>query len=443
MASRALIQELGVSPPTLSRLVTRLGPSVVERIGATRATRYALRRAVRNWGNQWPVYRIDGAGRPRVWGELRALHGGFRLVLPAGPAWMKHEYIDGMFSGLPFFLQDVRPQGYIGRAIAREAASRLGTPVDVRQWSDDDALAYFLNEGHDLPGNFVIGDRAMERAMRAVENITGTAIQDRDRERIYPERADAAQRGELVGSSAGGEQPKFLDAVRRGSGEIRSVIVKFSSADHSSVSERWADLLLCEHLAAQTLRAQGIPSATTAVIDADGRRFLEVERFDRNSSGGRRGLITLGALGDAFLEQTPDDWAMASVMLENGRWMPVAEARMLRWIWCFGDMIANSDMHRANASTWFGDELPFGLTPSYDMLPMLYAPGTQGDLGEREFAPRPPFAVVADVWADAAGAAVSFWERVTAETRISEAFRAIAERNRNIVRRQLTRFGWG
>jgi hypothetical protein len=140
------------------------GPAI-ERIGAGRATRYALRRPIRNLGTEWPVYRIAEDGRPRSWGALRALHGGFRL-LPgaAAPAWMSREYRDGIFSGLPFFLQDVRPQGYLGRACARDAAPRLGVPPDVRDWNDDDVLSYLLAEGADLPGDLVVGDRAVERA---------------------------------------------------------------------------------------------------------------------------------------------------------------------------------------------------------------------------------------------------------------------------------------
>src|SRR5688572_13205950 len=144
LAGRDLTEELGISTPTMTRLIGRLGASV-ERIGAARNIRYALRRPVRNLGSQWPIYRIGDGGRRRVWGELRALHGGFRFV-PAStaPTWMGGDYPEGLFSGLPFFLQEVRPQGYLGRAIARDVASRLGAPADLRLWSDDDVLSYFL-----------------------------------------------------------------------------------------------------------------------------------------------------------------------------------------------------------------------------------------------------------------------------------------------------------
>jgi hypothetical protein len=440
LSGRALAEALGVSEPTVSRLIRSLG-SAVERVGAARSSRYLLRRTVRNFGDQWPVYRLNGDGRPRVWGQLRALHGGFRFESQSvAPAWMQSDYPDGLFSGLPFFLQEVRPQGYLGRAIAREFAARQGAPADPRQWNDDDVLSYFLTEGHDLPGDLIVGDRAMERAHRAAENLSITAIAGDDRARVYPERAAAAQRGELIGSSAGGEQPKFLANVSRQSGQFQSVLVKFSSADPSPVSQRWADLLWCEHLAAEAMRAHGIITARSEIVDAGGRRFLEVERFDRINAIGRRGMISLGTLEDAFLAQPSADWSAAAAMLEEEGWISAAEARSLRWLWCFGDLIANTDMHRANASFWFGDERPYVLTPFYDMLPMLYAPGSQGDLSERTFSPRPPIAAVMDVWPNAAAAAAAFWERAAADEGLSNSFRPIAQANSVALRRLMERF---
>jgi hypothetical protein len=148
----------------------------------------------------------------------------------------------------------------------------------------------------------------------------------------------------------------------------------------------------------------------------------------------------LGALEDAFLEQTSTDWAAAADLLEHAGWIDPSEARSLRWIWCFGDLIANSDMHRSNASIWFGDELPFRLAPFYDMLPMLFAPGVQGELGERNFAPRPPLPAVASVWTDAAAVAVEFWDRVVADSRVSEDFCAVAQRSRATVQGLRARF---
>lgn len=442
MASGALASAVAISQATLSRSIALLGPTI-ERIGAARSTRYALRRNIRNLGSQWPIYRIDLQGRATRWGDLRALHGGFRFAPSASaPGWLSKDYPSGVFSGLPFFLQDVRPQGYIGRAIARDASPDLGVPVDPRDWSDDDLVAYFLSDGHDLPGDLVFGDRALERALRQAGVEDSAIIPDAGRPAAYAARADAAQRGEVIGSSAGGEQPKFLATVRRPGSDPVSVIVKFSAAEASPVRQRWSDLLLCEHMAARVLARHGVPSAATQVLDGERRRFLEVERFDRNHAVGRRGMLTLGAIEDALVDQSfPDwNWAAAAAILESAGVMDAPEVRQLRWRWCFGDLIANSDMHRSNTSLWFGDSLPFGLTPSYDMLPMLFAPGAQGDLGPRTFSPRPPLPAVASVWPEAAHAAVEFWNQISGDERVSRDFRTIAQGASSEVNRLIARF---
>ncbi|MFO1447915.1 MAG: type II toxin-antitoxin system HipA family toxin YjjJ [Opitutaceae bacterium] len=435
MGGGEILGRLGVSSPTLSRMVKGLGVSV-ERIGAARRSRYALRREVRSLGWEWPVYRLNERGVHRVWGMLRALHGGFRFV-PADtfPSWWAGEYADGVFSGLPFFLQEVRPQGFLGRSLVQGLAERYGVTPDLRRWSDDDALTYFLMEGDDLPGDIVVGDRAMERAVRRSERVATDAIRVGDRERVYPELATAVQRGGWIGSSAGGEQPKFLATVTRASGEFRPVIVKFSAAEASPVSQRWADLLGCEHLALETLGERGVRVARTEILDAAGRRFLEVERFDRLGAVGRRSVLSLGGLEDAWVTGTSSDWVGASAHLSREGWTSEADARTLRWVWCFGALIGNTDMHRGNLGFWFGDAPPFGLAPVYDMLPMLYAPGSQGDLSEREFSPGLPLAAVADVWSEAAAAAVCFWERVAADGRISHGLRRLADANGKKVAR--------
>ena len=440
-AARALAESLQISQPTLSRWIAQLGPAV-ERIGAARHTQYALRRSVRNFGSVWPLYRIDEQGRSHATGELRALHGGFRLV-PSGvpPAWLVREYPTGVFPGLPFFLQDAAPQGYLGRAIARAVSPRLQVPNDPRDWTGDDVLAYLLTEGVDLPGYFVLGDRALEQALRRPDLLPGSAIAAADRAAVYPERAAAAQRGEHVGSSAGGEQPKFLVTVRRPTGAFVPVLVKFSAAETSPVSQRWADLLLCEHLAAEVLSAHGIASVRTEVLDAAGRRFLEVERFDRTEAAGRRGVLSLGALEDGLVTGDAADWSASTTLLESTGWLAADQARELRWRWCFGDLIANTDMHRANTSVRFGDEVPFRLTPSYDMLPMFYAPGAQGDLSPRFHEPRPPLPALAAVWAEAAAAAGEFWRRVATDERISAGFREVAQTSGAGLQRMLARFG--
>ena len=73
-------------------------------------------------------------------------------------------------------------------------------------------------------------------------------------------------------------------------------------------------------------------------------------------------------------------------------------------------------MHLRNISFFIDEEDRFELAPVYDMLPMRYAPTAIG-------LPRPEPAGFHHPVADA------FWKRVREDTRISEAFRAVAEAN--------------
>ncbi|MFY9923485.1 MAG: type II toxin-antitoxin system HipA family toxin YjjJ [Opitutaceae bacterium] len=431
-AASTLKNDLDISQPTLSRWLTSLGPRM-ERMGARQFSRYALRRDVRNLGNAWPLYRVDETGHPEHWGELRALYGGFRLLPQASPlsTWLEASYPDHLYPGLPFFLQDARPEGYIGRAISRRVGAALRIPEDPRNWSDDDLLAYLLAEGDDLPGDLILGDRALERALRAVSDQDALSIRWEDRATTYPARAEAAQRGELAVSSAGGEQPKFLATIRRNA-DFTSVLVKFSPADPSPAQRRWLDLLVCEHLAGELLLSRGIPAARTSIMDAGGRRFLEVERFDRSHARGRRGLLTMGSLEEGILDESATDWSGTAAFLERAQCLGHEQARRLRWLWCFGDLIGNTDMHRGNTSVFF-DAPPFSLAPSYDMLPMLHSPDVQGGVSARAFTPRPPMPAVADVWSEAAQTAVEFWGTVGDDGRISSDYRRIAENCRDRI----------
>src|SRR5882724_6930428 len=95
-----LAEDLGVSRPTVSRLLTELGDEVV-RIGAARQARYSLRRVVGTLGNSWPIHRVDGRGELQPAGRLEAVKGGFRLS--EVPPILRKDYPEGFFSGLPFY----------------------------------------------------------------------------------------------------------------------------------------------------------------------------------------------------------------------------------------------------------------------------------------------------------------------------------------------------
>jgi hypothetical protein len=419
LSSAELQTALGVSQPTVSRaLAPLIQAGEVQKVGAARKQRYVLPRTVRDVGRSVPIMRINAQGQPSPFGRM--------VPLASGAVWVDEE--DGLskrFDGLPWFLDDMRPQGFMGRTFAT-AHPELQLGNDPRFWSDDDVLRALALCGDDLPGNLVVGEAAFAR-FHSLPQRASRAASPAD----YPALADAAMQGSMGGSSAGGEQPKFCTIV----GGARHVLVKFSPAGDAPTDQRTRDLLVCEHLALQTLADAGIAAATSRISTGAGRVFLEVERFDRtpinatNPLGlGRIGMVSL-MVYDAEYVGAMDNWAAtANRMQERGLLRP-ADARTLRLLEAFGALIANTDRHYGNISLLLdGDD--WALAPAYDMLPMLYAP-VGGELVPRDFAARPlqPTAATLPEWPQALALARSFWAAASADARISADYRQIAAEN--------------
>lgn len=426
----------GASQPSISRALAAAGPRVV-RIGQARRSRYAAVREVRGLGTHWPLYRIDEHGRPQVFGELTALHGDGCLVAAATPPdWLRGEFADGLFPGLPWFLDDQRPQGFLGRQFGQRWARELGLPANIARWNADAVLTALLLHGDDGPGDFVLGDTALERALGAKP----AAIPAAAREQRYAKLARAALAGELAGSSAAGEQPKFTACVRDADGNLRHVIVKFSEPmDGNPSARRWADLLVCEHLASELLAEHGHASARTELVRSQGRLCLESTRFDRVGAHGRRGLVSLAAWSDAH-DGERDDWAGTAARMRQAGWIGDAAREQVRLRWWFGRLIANTDMHFGNLGFFLGDALPLRLAPSYDMLPMLYRPAANGAVVTRAFEPPPPHPAALPSWQQAARWAERYWQRAAQHPDISDGFRRIADTNRATLGRLRQRF---
>ncbi|RDD81041.1 type II toxin-antitoxin system HipA family toxinoxin YjjJ [Dyella tabacisoli] len=416
---------LGSSQPTVSRLLAGAGDQIVK-IGRARRTRYAAVRDVRGLGHRWPLYRIDSSGRPQSFGHLVALHGdGCWLDIEQPADWLRGEFSDGLFPGLPWFLDDMRPQGFLGRMFAQHYARELGLGDDILRWDGNAVLAALLLRGEDAPGNFVLGEPSLDRALRA----EAVPIPSMARALRYAALADATLAGDQIGSSAAGEQPKFTACVEAADGSLRHVIVKFSErVDANPVGRRWADLLIGEHLAGQLLAEHGQPSATSELVWSDGRLCLESTRFDRIGAHGRRGVVSLAAWSDAH-DGVRDNWPAATGRMQRDGWLTVDAVMQIQRLWWFGQMIGNTDMHFGNFAFFLDDALPLTPCPSYDMLPMLYRPASNGSLPPRNYQPPPPLPAALSHWQQAATWAAMFWQRVIGHPDVSEDFRRIAGDN--------------
>lgn len=438
LAAREMADRLRVDRTTVVRTLSGFGDELVT-LGAPRLARYALRRAIANAGSEWSLYCFDEEGKARRRATVEALYERQWRVTweSAAPAWAElFAGRDGVWDGFPFFLAEVRPQGFMGRLIGREVAPLLGIPSDPGRWSDEHTLLYLVRYGVDLPGNLVLGEEAMRQALaRGGEEGEEVAWAESERPRRYPESAQAAMM-QPAGSSAGGEQPKFLSMLRRATGDIEAVLVKFTPRLDQPAARRWADLLLAEAMAHAVLTDAGATSGHGQLLEAGERRFWEMTRFDRVGRRGRRGMVSLGGLVPESLGAGSGAWLSGARTLHHQGLIESAAWRSIRQFHAFGELIGNTDMHAGNLAFWLDDTLPFRLTPIFDMLPMLWAPTPQGEVVPRHFAPAPPLPEHRDDWCEAAGWAEDFWLRMVEETRLTPDFRSLAQEALATVRQR-------
>ncbi len=413
----ALLAQTGASQPTLSRAIALLGRSVV-RSGRGSRTTYALRRRIEGVGDEIALFDIQANGEPISCGTLVAL-------APEGFWFFADEHQnEATFSrDLPWFMDDLRPSGYLGALVPLRHPD-LEAPKDVRLWNADHCLRFLAKFGADNLGSLVFGERALKLAL-ARNALPRDSVPEQSKLESYAAISrDVALHGEL-GSTAGGEQPKFLATLTP---SRTPVLVKFSPPRSSEVGRRWADILICEHVALDTLRDFGKPAAMSTLHEHDDRVLLEVERFDRLPTNGRRGVVSLAALDDAHCGCL-GDWIESTQALHAASIIPLAAVEEARWRQRFGELTANDDMHRHNLSFFVENFAPVGLTPAYDTAPMLFRPrlGHASPLSATSF--QPPIALPADkaLWNSVLEAAREYWRRVVAEPRLSAEFRHLAQ----------------
>lgn len=387
---------MGISQPTVSRAIKALGDEVV-RIGSGPSIHYVLRDALRGFSSA-PIYRITEEGKVKPLGQL----------IPVYPDGFVMEQADNIClhsDGLPWWLFDMRPQGYLGRAYASRFSTELGLPANPENWTDSDVIRALLVHGHDAVGNVLIGEQARNHFVDMPQPV---AV---ERATAYPSLALAVSSGEVPGSSAGGEQPKFCTYTERG-----HVIVKFTAPDDNPISERWRDLLLAEHLALKVLDVE------TEVFDFGGQRFLEIPRFDRVGPLGRKGLFSLRALEAEFVGRAREAWpVLVNELVKQGCVHPDAIAGTAR-LWAFGMLIGNTDMHHGNLSFISAHGRPYHLAPAYDMLPMGFAPKSGGGMVNTL---RPAMlldAIAGEIWHESLELAERFYALVSDCNRFSASF---------------------
>ena len=415
-----LTTALGVSQPTLSRTIQALSQTVTSfRVTGQRTPLYGLLRPLPMGLNpRQRIHRYLGKGHIRPFADVEFLAGGATLERAGS--------VTTLYEGLPPYMAFAAPSGFLGRLLAREAARSLLFPASLKDWSDEHRVAYLFTQGLNLPGNLVFGDVSLQKEM---ELRAAAPIPAAKKLAHFTEMASALKAA-AYGSSAGGEQPKFLSLTE----DSGHVIVKFAK-----LGSRMAELLPLEHLALRALHEIGVPAAPTQLLAAGDHVFLEVARFDRVGPTGRIGMLSAGSIDDESFGMR-DSWPEFAARCVQAKVLPSSDARHIDTMAAFSELIGNTDRHFENISLLIGEDGEYkGIAPAYDILPMRYASiggGMDPDLTPIEpkigtIGPKP------EIWEQAARAAERFWLSAQTEALpapLSQEMRRLAVRNLDVAR---------
>ena len=422
--SSELQQWLGKSQPTVSRLLAEVSTQGVVALRQGRGARYGLcRPLLGSISGEQPIWRRDEYGRTERWGTLRWLAAGtVHAVGPRGAEWLVKD-------GLPWFLAPLRLEGFLGKLQARSTHLQLRLGDDPRRWSVEEQLYAAVAQVRDAPGALTLGDPEAAPAPGPVPH------DDAQRVLVYDQIAADVAVHLSAGSSAAGDQPKFLvcrSPPPDATDAWQWLIVKFTPPRDTPFGARWHDLLHAEALALRTLGEAGEPVTASGVISSGRRSYFEAERFDRLGRRGQRHAVPLWAVHDAFVRGAKQHWVATCEALGTQRRLGAQDVqRVQRWR-CFGQLIGNNDMHFGNLSLWADDlaAAKFELAPCYDMLPMAYRPEPmRDDFGLTPLNPQRAPTVDSATWAQAAEWATIYWERVSTHAQCSSEFRSVAALN--------------
>lgn len=422
LTSAQLQQATGKSQATISRALVALEPDVVP-IGKARSTRYALPKSIMDFSGEQALYLTDASGASTRWGTLYFLDDDRAHVVAANGSISVTSRAD-----LPWFLAPLRPQGFLGRLRGQSLGFADSNPDN---WTLEQVLFVLIAHEHDHPGAFSLGQESGELMPIAPLDVA-------ERAKHYDDLAQNVNQTLPAGSSAGGEQPKFLAHIDAPTGYER-LIVKFSPPRGTPFGERWHDLLHTELIAAQVLQAHGFAVATARIVLSERRTYLESVRFDRVRAGGKRHVVSLAAIHRAFVAGAQQNWAATADSLAARGHLSADDAAKIATLREFGRLIGNTDMHFGNLSLLVDDlqklsSPQFQLAPVYDMLSMAYKPGEfQDDLGYTPLPAQRPPPGDAGEWGRALKMAREFWTSLANLDAVSAGMRAVASSNLKTV----------
>lgn len=423
LSAAQLAAATGKSQSSISLALGKLGERV-HRMGAARSTRYALKKDILELPAEQPIIFTDRSGSMKNWGLLTHLHASYVFArTPLGRNF-------GPAAKLPWFLTPLRPQGFLGRQYVQ---LRQDFPPDPEQWSLTQILYMVTRYAHNAPGAFDLGSPGGRLIDEVSPQIEQRLVQ-------YDTRAVQVSLKQKAGSSAGGEQPKFLSEYSTDQG-WQHCIVKYTPPRGTPFGNRWRALLILEKLALRTLTSHGVSTAPTQVLHNTQRTYLESLRFDRVGMLGKQHVVAIAAIHEEFVGGPWQNWVHTAATLAQKDLITPQELQQIACIFAFGHYIGNTDMHSGNLSFYIDDVLApkIRLAPVYDMLPMMWRPDIHsGNLDPSPLRePRLPRGYAAEAEL-ARNWAVGYWLQASSDVEISAELRALCAKN---ARRLLHGFG--
>ena len=420
LTSQTLQNVTRKSQASISLTLGQLGDQVCK-LGAARSTRYALARPILGLPANQPLALTQPNGYIEHFGRLTQLQNSqIHIRSATGQDWLSQP------GQLPWFLQTLRPQGFLGRQYTRV---RPDFPADPDTWTAEQVLYLAVNHIDEPPGAFQVGE-VMGRI------VPEAPIDLKARAQHYESLVQTIQTALPAGSSAGGEQPKFLvetsDVVGGGSTRYRHLIVKYSPPRGTLFGERWHDLLRLEHLALQVLGSHGLAVAESHIVQTATRTYLESSRFDRLGAEGKRHVVSAGTVHGEFVKTPQLSWANTCEALVAQNRLSQPDLARVVTLQQFGRFIGNTDMHFGNLSFFVDDVAKpfFQLAPVYDMLPMKWRPSIHdGALSAEPMQEQPSLLGFANEQAVARQMAVAFWEQAAAMSTLHPDLREGARRS--------------
>lgn len=325
------------------------------------------------------------------------------------------------YDDLPWYFLNLKPAGFIGRSIAQYASRKINTPIDLENWNNDDLLRYLVNFHNETPSHFELFANYKPRLLRYNAKPPKKILKD------YDKYVDVLDQTIDIESSAGGEQPKFNYRLHdRNNNSINSYLVKFSPRLDigNPIAERVKDLLVCEHIALTVLAEYNGHAVSTTLQISDERLYLEIIRFDRvpvHYMEGQVGVVSLDAVVNQYLGRKSLNWIEASIALKEKGMLSKSDANLLQTWFAYSRFIGNNDTYNDNVSLFLKDLKVNGLTPAYDISPMIYMP-TMGDIPSPEIKIRKPNDIDGECWALGRKLGLDFWSRIVKNKTLSDEF---------------------